>query len=60
MVIEAISLDLVPTSRHLVQEIVERNDQNSAVLTVEQIVLSLEEIISLAIGVTNRGLAQIV
>ena len=52
--------DLVVISLRLVQEIVEPNDPNLAVLTVEQIVLSLVAIINLEIGVTNRGLAQIV
>ena len=58
--IEVKNQDLVVISLRLVQETVERNDQNSAVLTVEQIALSLEEIINLEIGVTNRGLAQTV
>ena len=42
------------------QETVERNDPNSAVQIVEQIVLSLAAIINLEIGVINRGLAPTV
>jgi hypothetical protein len=58
--IEVKNQDLVVISRRLVQEIVERNDPNSAEQIVEQIVPSLAAIINLEIGVTNRGLAQIV
>jgi hypothetical protein len=58
--IEVKNQDLVVISRRLVQEIVERNDPNSAEQIVEQIVRSLAAIINLEIGVTNRGLAQIV
>jgi hypothetical protein len=45
--IEPIGQDLVVISRRLVQEIVERNDPNSAEQIVEQIVLSLAVIINL-------------
>jgi hypothetical protein len=58
--IEVKNQDLVVISLRLVQETVEQIDPNSAEQIVEQIVLSLAAIINLEIGVTNRGLAQIV